>query len=99
MPRAEYHAKMVELTEALRAARSTVNTSIPFHPRPETYRAELEFFAQLFANLTAPTPDYAALKKTYWDRVYKIYDMLPDHVDPRPRTATDRFIQHFMDWK
>jgi hypothetical protein len=99
MPRGEYHAKMQQLAEALHAAKDSVNTSVPLHPSPEVYRAELEFFARLFADLTAPAPDYDTLKKTYWDRVYKIYDLLPEHVDPRPRTATDRFIQHFVDWK
>lgn len=99
MPRAEYHARMTRLAKSLEEVKASVNTSATFHPSPEQYRAELQFFAQLFADLTAENPDYAALKKIYWDRVYRIYDMLPDHVDPRPRTATDRFIQHFMEWQ
>jgi hypothetical protein len=52
----------------------------------------------LFADLTAPHPDYDALKQVYWNRVYGIYDRLPDHVDPRPRGNTERFVRHFMDW-
>lgn len=99
MPRAEYHAKMLELAEALKGVQNTVNTSVAFHPNPETYRAELEFFARLFADLTAPAPDYDALKKRYWNRVYRIYDLLPAHVDPRPHAATGRFIEHFANWK
>ncbi len=98
MPRAQYHAKMTALAEALKGLQGSVNNEIPFHPKPETYRAELEFFARLFADLTAPAPDYAALKQVYWNRVYRIYDLLPAHVDPRPHTATDRFIQYFKDW-
>lgn len=99
MPRAEYHEKMAALAKALKALEGKTNTSIAFHPSPERYRAELEFFARIFADLSGPAPDYDALKKTYWDRVYRIYDALPDHVDPRPRTATDRFIQFFKEWK
>lgn len=98
MPRADYHARMRALAEALRAAQEGVNKDAVFHPSPEAYRQELLFFAELFADLTAPSPDYDVLRQTYWDRVYRIYDMLPDHVDPRPRAATDRFIRHFMDW-
>lgn len=48
--------------------------------------------------LTAPHPDYDALKQVYWNRVYGIYDRLPNHVDPRPRGNTERFVRHFMDW-
>ena len=66
---------------------------------PETYRQELLFFARLFADLTAPSPDYDALQQAYWNRVYRIYDTLPSHVDPRPRGNTERFVHHFMDWK
>jgi hypothetical protein len=57
---------------------------------------ELLFFARLFADLTAPSPDYDALKQVYWNRVYRIYDRLPDHVDPRPRGNTERLVRHFM---
>ena len=32
---------------------------------PENYRRELVFFARLFADLTAPHPDYDALKQAY----------------------------------
>ena len=99
MPRAEYHTRMVQLANALEAVKTSVNATAVFHPAPETYRAELEFFARLFADLTAPSPDYDTLKKTYWNRVYRIYDKLPSHVDPRPHGATDRFIQHFVNWK
>jgi hypothetical protein len=99
MPRAEYHDHMVQLADALAGVKASVNAGAVFHPSPEWYRAELEFFARLFADLTAPSPDYDALKNTYWNRVYAIYDALPDHVDPRPRTNTERFIQHFRDWK
>jgi hypothetical protein len=48
--------------------------------------------------LTAPHPDYDALKQVYWNRVYRIYDRVPDHVDPRPRGNTERFVRHFMGW-
>jgi hypothetical protein len=98
MPRPEYHARMVRLSQCLEDLKSSVVAGAVFHPSPEAYRKELLFFARLFADLTAPAPDYGNIKKRYWERVYRIYDALPDHVDPRPRGATDRFIQHFVGW-
>jgi len=98
MPRSEYHTRMARLAQCLEDLKSSVVAGAVFHPSPEAYRQELLFFARLFADLTAPSPNYDELKKRYWDRVYRIYDALPDHVDPRPRGATDRFIQHFVDW-
>ena len=62
---------------------------------PEEYRQELLFFADLFADLSGPAPDHAALRHKYWQRVYAIYDHLPQHVDPRPKLATDRLIEFF----
>jgi hypothetical protein len=99
MPRAEYHTRMTQLAEALEGVKDSVNTAAVFHPDPETYRAELLFFARLFADLTAPSPDYESLEKSYWNRVYGIYDKLPEHVDPRPRSATRRLIEHFANWR
>ena len=64
----------------------------------DAHRLAGELFARLFADLTAPHPDYDALKKAYWDRVYRLYDRLPNHVDPRPRGNTERFVRHFRDW-
>ena len=75
-----------------------VNAGAVLFPDPEKYRQELVFFARLFADLTAPHPDYDALKQVYWNRIYRIYDRLPDHVDPRPRGNTERFVRHFMAW-
>lgn len=98
MPRMEYHKRMSAFADRLEDARNSVNNAAILHPDPETYRQELVFFARLFADLTGSHPDYDALKKTYWNRVYRIYDSLPDHVDPRPRGNTERLIQHFADW-
>jgi len=99
MPRVEYHERMRAFVERLEGAKNAVNASAVFFPDPETYRQELLFFARLFADLTAPAPNYDALKQVYWNRVYRIYDTLPSHVDPRPRGNTERFVRHFMDWK
>lgn len=99
MPRADYHARMSGFVKRLEDLSGSVNASATLFPDPETYRQELLFFARLFADLTGPAPEYDALKKAYWDRVYRIYDQLPDHVDPRPKGNTERFIKHFMDWK
>ncbi len=98
MGRAEYNGKMVLLAEAL-ADLKGAESAPAFHPAPERYREELLFFARLFGELTGPSPDYDSAKKRYWEHVYAIYDQLPDHVDPRPRGNTDRFIRHFMEWK
>ncbi len=71
--------------------------TLPLHPSPEAYRQEVLFFAGLVADLTAPAPDIDRLRQRYWDRVYAIYDQLPEHVDPRPHAATDRLIQFFQE--
>jgi hypothetical protein len=98
MARSEYHRRMRAFRERLDDLKSATRSSAVLFPDPETYRQELVFFARLFADLTAPAPDYDALKRSYWDRVYRIYDRLPDHVDPRPRGNTERFIRHFQNW-
>jgi hypothetical protein len=99
MPREEYHREMKLFVEQIEDLKGAVNSATVFHPSPDVYRCELRYFAQLFADLTGPAPDYDSLKRSYWGRVYRIYDMLPEHVDPRPRQATERFIQHFVNWK
>lgn len=43
-------------------------------------------------------PDYDAIQKVSWNRVYGIYDRLPEHVDPRPRANTAQLIRHFRNW-
>jgi hypothetical protein len=99
IPRSIYHRLMNELVEMLRGLHPRPSPGLMLHPSPATYRDELLFFARLFAELSGPSPDYAALKQRYWDRVYRIYDELPDHVDPRPRHAKDRLVKHFARWK
>ena len=79
-------------------AKGAVNSGAVLFPDPEKYRKAFVFFARLFADLTAPHPDYDILKQVYWNRVYRIYDRLTDHVDPRPRGNTECFVRHFMDW-
>ena len=64
-------------------------------PPDESGRYQVDLFADLFADLSGPVPDYAALRHKYWQRVYAIYDHLPQHVDPRPKLATDRLIEFF----
>jgi len=98
MPRADYHQRMRGFADRLADLKGATRSGAVLFPDPETYRQELWFFANLFADLTAPKPDYPALQKQYWDRVYRIYDRLPDHVDPRPRGNTERLVRHFMAW-
>ncbi|MBT4503438.1 MAG: hypothetical protein HOC74_37250, partial [Gemmatimonadetes bacterium] len=95
LTRREFHCRMNRLTDCLHALRG--NEEIPFHPSVEEYRRELLYFAELFAALSDSTPNYDDLGRQYWDRVYAIYDHLPEHVDPRPRRATDGLIRHFAD--
>jgi hypothetical protein len=94
----DYHQRVSAFADRLEDAKATVKSGAVLFPDPETYRQELVFFARLFADLTAPHPDYDALKQVYWNRVYGIYNRLPDPVDPRPRGNTERFVRHFMDW-
>ena len=99
LPRGEYHQRMDAFVDRLEAAKTAVNPAAVLFPNPERYRQELLFFARLFADLTAPAPDYDALQQAYWNHVYRIDDHLPNHVDPRPRGNTARFVRHFRDWK
>lgn len=95
MSRAEYHTKMKEGCDLVRALEGKADNSVPFNPSPEEYRKELLFFFELFSDLSGDSPDFDALHKRYWDRVYAIYDQLPQHVDPRPHGATERLIRFF----
>jgi hypothetical protein len=93
--REEYHRTMQEMVELLRVLEGQERGDVPFHPTPRAYREELLFFAQLFADLSAPAPDYDALHQRYWQHVYAIYNLLPRHVDPRPHAATQHLIDFF----
>jgi hypothetical protein len=93
--RAEYHRKMQQMVDLVRSLEGCETPDVAFHPSLPEYRQELLFFAQMFADLSAPAPDYDALHKRYWQHVYAIYDLLPRHVDPRPHAATERLIGFF----
>jgi hypothetical protein len=96
LPLAEYHRSMRELLDLLSSLKAT--SSGPFHPEPEAYRKELIFFARLFRDMSSPIPDYDELRQRYWYHVYRIYDRLPAHVDPRPARATDGLVDLFRRW-
>ena len=95
LSREDYHRRMKELAGQLRDLKGQEQDHLELFPSPDLYREEMLFFAELFAALSSPLPDYDNLGPDYWNRVYQIYDDLPDHVDPRPRLATKRLIQHF----
>jgi hypothetical protein len=90
-----YHDRMLELCSLLVSLEPSVNHGVALHPAPDDYRRELLFFARLFADLSAPEPDFDALADRYWRRVYAIYDQLGEHVDPRPRNSTRSLIDRF----
>ena len=90
-----YHQRMKELRDLLAALEPGVRQDACLHPRPDTYRQELMFYAELFADLSAPSPDFDRLADRYWQRVYSIYDHLGEHVDPRPRQAVRSLIDAF----
>lgn len=93
--RTEYHRQMARMVDLLHNLTSQEKPDAAFHPDPSVYREELLFHAQLFADLSAPSPDFDELHSRYWQRVYAIYDRLPAHVDPRPHRATDRLVGFF----
>jgi len=95
MPRTEFNAKMKEGVDLLHALEGKENGDVPFHPAPAVYWEELLFFFELFRDLSADAPDFDGLATKYWQRVYAIYDQLPNHVDPRPHGATERLIRFF----
>ncbi len=96
-PRERIHDRMARLSEILESVNATDPAGFRFFPEPETYRCELLFYAELYRDLSAASPDYGALERRFWNRVYSIYDALPEHVDPRPVGATKRFIARFAD--
>jgi len=99
LDRAAFHRTLRRGVELLAALRPRDPVALPVFPDPETHRRELLFFFEFFRDLSGPHPDYDALHRLYWNRVYAIYDRLPDHVDPRPRANTDRLIRFFRDLK
>ena len=86
---------MQELEALLESLVARENPAFHLHPSPEAYRLELLFFARFFREISGASPDYVALRQRYWQRVYAIYDQLPQHVDPRPHAAVDCLIQYF----
>jgi hypothetical protein len=95
LARAAYHRQMQALSEVLAALSPRADPAVSIYPGPAAHLEDLRYFAGLFSNLSAPQPDYPALAAGYWRRVYAIWDHLPQHVDPRPRFAVDRLIDHF----
>ena len=99
LPRHEYHASMKRMAAILEGCAGQECDRYPIFPSAAAWREEMLFFARLFADLSAPAPDYAALRTRYWQRIYSIYDHLPTHVDPRPVYATDNLVNVFRTWK
>ena len=99
LSRTDYHKKMVELSNLLQELKWNKTEKIAFHPSPDKYLRELQFFAELFAKLSDSSPDYGNLQKEYYKKIYSIYDSLPEHVDPRPKTATANLITQFKSLK
>jgi hypothetical protein len=97
LPRPQYHAQVRELADLLHALAPQHPQALAMHPPADVYHETLGFYAELFVELSSPAPDYDALRRRYWDRVYAIYDHLPAHVDPRPHAATDRLIRYFAE--
>ncbi len=95
LSRKEYHRRMKNLSELLQDLKGQNRNDMTLFPSPNKYREELLFFAELFTELSGNSPDYQTLSQNYWDRVYGIYDNLPEHVDPRPRMATKNIMQYF----
>ncbi len=97
--RAEFHRRMARLAERLANWKGRLTGTLTIYPSPEFHRAELEFFARLFRDLSGDAPDFTALRQKYWLHVYAIYDTLPRHVDPRPESATDGIVNFFRNWE
>ena len=95
LPREEYSRRMSRAAEILTDLAGSERTNAPFWPDVASWRDELAFHARLFADFSAPAPDYDVLARRYWDRVYAIWDRLPDHVDPRPKNATRNLVEFF----
>ena len=95
LDRPQYHRQMQRGRQLLRDLAGTVDQDVPFHPSVDTYRRDLLFYFDLFAELSGPAPDFDELARRYWKKVYAIHDSLPAHVDPRPHMVTSRVIGFF----
>ena len=99
LSRSDYHMQMRRLCDILESLDGQERDTYPVFPNPAVWRRELLFFAELFADLSGSMPDYDILHERYWRHIYAINDLLPDHVDPRPRQATVGLIRQFRQWK
>ena len=79
----------------MQEAKNSMNQYVNFAPSVDEYRKTLLWYFKLFEKLSEPAPDFDALYKEYWNKVYSIYENLPAHVDPRPVNATKRIINYF----
>ena len=91
----EINAGMKSFIDLLESCKTTVSESPDFFPSPEIHRQELLWHGKLFNELSGDNADYEKLCKKYWNRIYRIYDSLPHHVDPRPINATKNLIDYF----
>lgn len=91
----EIQKKAKAFIDLLETCRESVSGNTAFFPSPDRYREELLWYARLFAELSRPRADYDELYARYWNRVYRIYDALPEHVDPRPVNASRNIIDYF----
>jgi len=89
------HKSMMSLADLLESLKDRTRGKVPFLPSVEEYRKELLWFARWFADVSESAPDYDGLAKTYWSRVYCIYDHLKDHVDPRPKGNVKSLVDFF----
>jgi len=86
---------MNDLVDLLRSLAGRERGDVVLLRAVVVYRGELLVFAEVSAGLSGSDPEYEASAQAYGERVYGIYGDLADHVDPRPRRATQRRIQAF----
>ncbi|MBP5273665.1 MAG: hypothetical protein ILO36_01845 [Abditibacteriota bacterium] len=67
--------------------------SLPLFPSPEEYRQDLLWFARIFLELAADSPDRESIRKRYWEKSMKIYDHIPMSEDKRAERSAELFSQ------
>jgi hypothetical protein len=86
------YAEIIERLEAADVSRG----SLPLLPDPETYRADLLWFARMFYELAGEQPDRTQIRKAYWKKALSIYDSIPMPADERAEYAAQGFSEVLM---
>jgi hypothetical protein len=88
----EAHKAYIGIIEHLEAA-DVNKCDLPLFPSPQQYHQDMLWFAGMFARLTEPNLDRAAIRQEYWNRCLSVYNDIPMSTDKRAELAANQFSQ------